>query len=368
MIRVVGNDKKYNHSLEQYDEMINNATSIGYEAIYHFFDLIGIDRNLFSHFKDIKMVLDLDKENKDMVAFYENLSEDDIDLDNSIHFLPEYLDYLIDDYMDSYVDLVKTVIHETIHANRSITINNGVLYPECYLRNAKEYEKYSLMLGDLIKDSSYLYQVLKFDRSESFYTVYAYENITGDFYIFRLPINFDITSIKDMDELLNKKNRLFDLISRVENPYDKEDASIVANYSTSYKDPLTITKKDTYNISSETNKQMDFEECLTEAFAQIIYYLKDKDEYNIDELIEYGNFLPYIELALEYIKTLDMDTIRWFFLSCYDEEYRNRFYELYGKDYFKLIDNYSFAFDQSMQQNPVTNYDSTISLIKQLKK
>ena len=63
-----------------------------------------------------------------------------------------------------------------------------------------------------------------------------------------------------------------------------------------------------------------------------------------------------------------MDTIRWFFLSCYEDEYRNRFYELYKDEYFRLIDKFSEAYNKVLYNEDYPNFDSTLEFIRQLKK
>ena len=76
----------------------------------------------------------------------------------------------------------------------------------------------------------------------------------------------------------------------------------------------------------------------------------------------------YIVLAYTLINNLDMDTIRWFFLSCYMEEYRNKFYELYGEDYYQLIDVINNAFDNPINNNVFRSHNKDIEYIRKLKK
>lgn len=372
MIKIVKGDKTFKHSVSEYDDLVIKAKYVSNKSLFHFFELIGLDKKLFSHLKDIQIALDLDIDNdyEYMIAFYENINVDDHELDNTIHLLPEYLDSIFEkDTISAFNDLIKTLIHETIHANRSIMINNAVLYPECFLSSIREYEEYRSMFGHLIKKSNKKFQVLKVENNNSFYTVYAYSNQSGDFYVYSLStrFNFDINSIEYIEKLLNNNINFFDFISQIENPYDMNPTSLVANYSTWYKNPLTLKRKEMKNVSNEVDKQTDFEESITEAFTRIIFYLLDKKEYNIDELLKDESLLPNVRLALQYINTLDMDTIRWFFLSCYDEEYRNKFYEMHKNDYFSLIDKISLAYRKSMDDEEYTGYDDCMKLIVKLK-
>ena len=370
MIRVIEGEKSHLNSFEKYDQIIEIAKKEAFDALFHFFDLIGLDKSLFTHLKDINFVLDLDDDISNAAAFYENLSEDDIDLDNSIHFLPDYLDELIKyNNSVSFSDLATTIIHETIHSLRSISINNGVLFPESFTKNASEYESFVTKYNHLIKDSDSIYQVLSFSRDLSTYTIYCYERLTGDFSVFKIPSDKigDISSTSKMEELLNKHNDMFHLVKNVENPDDYDNISLISNYSLLFKDRLKVKKDDFHLVGIETDKLIDFEESLTEAFAQIIYFLKDKDEFNLDG-IGGEECLPHINITFELIKTLDMDTIRWFFLSCFGDEYVNRFNNLYQENYNKLIDKLSLCFHYSMGGKTIPNYEGMLYYVRQLKK
>ena len=373
MIKLIEGDKKHIYSIEDYRKEISEAKKVSDSALLHFFDLINLRRDLFNHLTKIDLVVDLDSSNDydSMIAFYENINYDDHSLDNTIHFLPEYLDSIIKrNNVVCKNDLVRTIIHETIHANRSIIINNGVLYPEYHIASISEYESYRKKFGHLIKKSNLKFQVLKWYKYSNINTIYAYNHISGDFFIFTLPDYFvgSINSIDVLNDLINNNFDLFELVYQVENPYDLNYSSLVSSYSTSFKNPMVINKKNSLNVDLEVEKQTDFEESITEAFSQIIFYLRDKDQYNIDELLNNKRLLPNVRLALQFINSLDMDTIRWFFLSCYQEEYVNKFYEMYKDDYFRLIDLFSEAFQKSMSEEEYTNYDKCLSLINKLKK
>lgn len=372
MIYIINEGKKLTYSIDDYSKILDKAKKISDESLMHFFDLIGLDHTLFEHLKKVKLVIDLSKENdyKDLIAFYENIWEDDHSIDNAIHFLPEYLDSSIEDEkkFNTINDLVRTIIHETIHANRSIIINNGVLYTGLLLSNVKEYETYVSEFSNFSFNTFNKYKILKYDKNDYFYTIHAYNTLNGDFNIFSLPSNKHFEDINDLEYWLNRKPNMFGYISTIENPYDFNPSALVSEYSTSYKNPLNLTKQDRKNIEIEINKQNGFEECLTEAFARIIFYLRNKNVYNFDELFKNKKLTPDVKLALHLIRRLDMDTIRWFFLSCYEEEYTNRFYQLFENDYFKLIDQFNDAYDCSMNEEEYEKYDETMSLIKSLKK
>ncbi len=375
MVRIIEGKKTYNYPVNKYDEILTEAHSQSNKILLHFFDIIGLDRSLFTHLTNIESVLDLEEFNDydTKVAFYECVNSDDHTFDNTIHMLPEYLDTILDRYDDiNRNDLIKTILHETIHANRTIIINNAVLYPDCTLSSISHYEKFRERYAHLIHDSNNKLQVLRVfkSKSSSSYTIYAYNSISGDFFIYTIPTKYGIVfnNLNDFEELLNRSSQFFDFIAQIENPYDINYTSLVADYSTSFKDPTKLESKDYMKIDGEVTKQMDFEESITEAFVQIMFYLKDKDEFNFDELLQKNHLPANIKLALEFIHNLNIDTIRWFFLSCYEDEYRNRFYELYKDEYFRLIDKFSEAYNKVLYNEDYPNFDSTLEFIRQLKK
>lgn len=371
MIYIINEGKKLKYSLDDYSEILSIAKKLSEDALMHFFDLIGLDHSLFEHLKDIKLVIDLDEDNdyNEVIAFYENIWEDDRSIDNAIHFLPEYLDSIIEDKSNIKVinDLARTIIHETIHSNRSIIINDGVIC-NGLISDVDEYEKYVSMFSGFSYKTFNKYKVLKYEKNNYFYTIYSYNTLTGDYNIFSLPSNKRFKGIDELEYWLNKKTNMFCYLCTIENPYDFNPSALVSEYSTSFKNISKINNKNKKNVEIETNKQNGFEECLTEAFTAIIFYLRDKNVYNIDELFKNNYLTPDVKLALNFIKQLDIDTVRWFFLSCYEEEYTNKFYELYKSDYFKLIDQFNEAYDCSMSNENYERFDETLSLIKSLKK
>ena len=375
MVEIVDGDKKLKHSLKEYDRLINKAKNVSDMALMHFFSLIGLNPELFTHLTKIKIVIDLTKfyDHRGLIAFYDGINEDDPSLDNTIHLLPEYLDDILScrNKDEMFMDLVGTIIHETIHANRNIIIHNKPVYPQYVMASFSTYEKYCEEYSDYIHESVGDYCVLKIKEKDNEYIIYSYHKIFKDFFVFSLKkdkIDCHIDSISQMEELLRKKITKFRVIKTVENPHELNLATIVSDYSTTYSNGYKLSKKNLLNSDGEIEKQRGFEESITEAFARIIYYLKDKDKFEFKELMNIKDNPNYIVLAYTLINNLDMDTIRWFFLSCYMEEYRNKFYELYGEDYYQLIDVINNAFDNPINNNVFRSHNKDIEYIRKLKK
>ena len=327
MIRVTKGDKKLRHSLEEYSKVIDKAREDCNDALKHFFKLIGLDPSWFSHLYKTPIVINLDTfyDIEDQVAFYDAINESEPEFANTINLLPEFLDTILRE-IERYGfndNLVNTLLHENIHANRSIIINDAVIYPNCELFPSKEYEEFYNMFQGVSIDTKKRYKVLKYSKSNKYkdYTIYAYDTKNGDYVVFRLPAryNLNINNINEMERVLNRSDFIFVEEKRVSNPYSANPTIIASFNSMIFKHPETLEEDDMGKVCGEINKQHLFEESLTEGFARIILYLKDKDEFDFDELIKFYECRPYIYLALNFIKDLDMDTIRWFFLSCYDE-------------------------------------------------
>ncbi len=374
MIGIIDGNVKLNHSFKKCDKLIRKAKKISDASLLHFFDLIGLDSSLFKHLTEINIFIDPDEngENEDLVAFYETLSNVSSEYDNSIHLLTKYIDLIINSYNYGMMfdDLVRTIIHETIHANRTIIMNDGVLYRKSCLSKTQNYSEYSDKFFNSINDKKNIFNVLKVAYLKTFANVTVFNKQTNNFEIYRVSNKYieNMKSCAEIESLMNSRFILFDFVESIKNPFDIDKTSFVANYSTIYNNSKELSKKDIHNISLEIEKQRGFEECITECFARIIFYLRDKDEFNFNELLNSKDNTPDILLAFHFIKNLDMDTIRWYFLSCYEEEYTNRFYKLYQNNYFKLIDKINEAYECVNKSVKYPNLNEDIKFIKSLKK
>ncbi len=374
MIDIIDGRVKLNHSLKKCDKLIRKAKSVSDASLLHFFDLIGLDPSLFKHLTEINIFIDKDEKSAydDIYAFYENICEQNSKYDNSIRLLADYINLICEfnDFDVAFADLVRTIIHETIHANRSIIIDNGVLYPKSFLNKSKNYTKYSDKYFNLITDGNSVFNVLKITKLETYSKIVVYNRQTDCFEIYKLSNKYinNIKSTSDMEELINRRLDLFEFVKSIKNSSNINKTALISDYITTNPKMDDLSKKNMRNVSLEIEKQKGFEECLTECFARIIFYLKDKDEFNFDELLKSKDNTPDMILTYYFIKSLDMETIRWFFLSCYLDEYTNRFYELFKDNYFVLIDNINEAYECIMKGLPYPNLREDIKFIRTLKK
>lgn len=374
MIKIVDGNRTLNCNSKKCDRLINKAKSVSDTSLLHFFDLIGLDSSLFKHLTEINIVIDLDSENKyeNVFAYYENVNALNSEFDNTIRILSKYIYSVLnsDNYNIVFDDLVKTIIHETIHANRCAIIDGGVLYPHSFLTPSKKYISYSDNYFAQINEKNNIFNVVKIRKFEKISNIIVYNKQTNNFAMYTVSNEYinNMKSCAEVEELINSKLYLFRLVKSIVNPFDRDKSALVLNYSTIFTKPSDISRSDIQNISLEIEKQRGFEECLTECFARIIYYLKDKDEFNFDELLSRKDNTPDILLAYHFIKSLDMDTIRWFFLSCYEEEYTNRFYKLYQDNYYKIIDKLNEAYEYSTKFLDYPHVKEDIEFIRSLKK
>ena len=100
------------------------------------------------------------------------------------------------------------------------------------------------------------------------------------------------------------------------------------------------------------------EEPLIEAFSRIIINHKYGRELKIKEtcIEEINNpENPYdLKIAFNLIYYMNLDTIKWFILSSYDDEYRNRLKEIFNENYGLLLDYFA---------SPKESYNEALNLI-----
>ncbi len=138
-------------SKEEKEKLLLKAKYTAVETLKHFFNMLNLDPNLFNHIYNIHIGTNY---NLKGVAEY--------DIDNfQILIDNEYLDLLLKDIDKDGIDeittqLAHTIIHEMIHANRTILIDGNIDLPCYFIKNENAYyleESFTEALASIIMQS-----------------------------------------------------------------------------------------------------------------------------------------------------------------------------------------------------------------------
>ncbi len=304
MIESLGDKSKFNS--KDIEAIVETCVFESIVTFGNFFDLLGIDSSLFTHLMDNRIIIDYTSEFGSAIACY--LSNENGD--NTIHIGAIYINNLLDilkknnnivEYKNIIDEITATIVHEVIHSNRDIYINNSI-----NLNNLMHYE-------------------------EKFFNIH-YTKLNKDFYGVSSDhlwsFNEDISTLS-LDEIRKYREKLI--------------------------------------------RQIGIEESLTEAFANIMVFHKNKKELKIKEfcnLMLNSNLSDNLNAAFYLISNMSINDIKWFYLSSYEDIYNDRFYTLFNKDYNRIISYfYNFYINEKKKPHQESKYDKCIKLIdKHLKK
>lgn len=339
---------------EEYKYLLCEIKKVAYDSFEIFLKRLGIDFDLFEHLYDIKCIIGKTL-NRDSYAEY-------FEEDNEIIISNKVVDAGLKEvkkgkltYKKLVEDCAISYLHEMIHANRAIIINNIMskknfleyLYIHEYNINYnEELIKYKYALENVIKN----YDITKFGENVPILVsfnknkscnVVAYNFSQKEFLIYKNQ-NIDI-SLKNTKEFLycvgielNTKKHIatktikdyFDYEDKITMPCDFYDY----NRNVYFND---ISNGEIKRFYRELDYKSSLEEILTEALSIIMIYSrnhKDIDFNSIKERIKDENAL----LGVNFVEVLDFDTIKWFILSSYDDEYYDKFNKIFEEKYNEL--------------------------------
>ena len=329
---------------EEYNEIITTAVNRAGSSLNHFFELLKLDPELFKHLWDIEV--HVGETGEGLNAKYHSKEEHFITLNEN------YLESLfagLDDgtYTKQYVinDIATSIIHETIHANRSIYVKDGnITYDVITLDedNVVIDEEYlnSLMTSVMVDEeyfNSYVVVPLKVDLLENDnYTVYAYNTDTNQYNIYEHQ-EFKTSNIHEIADEINT-NRLRYTVT-------KTIPCTVKFENISYDDVEEVVEV------RETNGNY-LEDCLVEMLSRFILYSRKAKRFNLDAFVESlsdEELLPEYRLALEMLHKMGMGVIMWFVLSYYDDFFDKKLYEIYKEMYEAVMND--FKLKASLDEN-----------------
>ena len=261
-----------------------------------------------------------------------------------------------------------TIVHEMIHANRCIMINNGLnienledkldnellnyeLLQKGY--DKKEFDKLLekvLELKDIEEFGKYI--PIKYSKKGNEEIVIAFNKETNCYEEFKNSFGVKLTNPLEIITNLAKKldQEKYKPSFIIPNDYKEKDVIVtVADYYHEHdkkiieEDPIEFAKsinKEVNKISDRLENQDGFEETLTETIAEIIIMSRNDEKLDIDKvcdkIIKSTEFED--ERVMAYlIKSLGIDMLKWFITSAYDDEYEDYFSKIYKEKYDDLL-------------------------------
>lgn len=364
--------------------LVDYSNDIKNNILKSFFEKLGLDPSLFEHLYDIDILIDNSKNEDDYLCAYyvdNNEATGEPAIYITTQFLISQLSKIEKDEAnrEEYIkQVVITLIHETIHSNRSIIVKNSInasdTIKECYKDNEylkKIYADYEELLSQKYngKDITILkvlasysdYEVIvynrKLDRYECYYLDYDYIDNSSKtlFDDIREIIEYNINDLKP-DYVLNRINK-------------DAKPDILSNMDTHSEYSLPLSSMEELVEGEKISSQIGLEESLTECMALIIYESSKYDTFDKDLIcnsIEKQIQTQDVRLANEIFKQMDEGSIKWFILSCYGDEYTNRIEEFYDELYPKMVRMFDAIFNsyQKYKEPDDTLCFDTLKLIK----
>lgn len=333
-----------------YDDkfIIEQIKNVAFKSLEVFLERINLDINLFVHLKVVNVILD----NIDSLAEY-SLKTNTIIISRNI-VNSTYKKYCKGKLsFDNFIDTIAvSYLHELLHANRTILIANTlslynykeVIYINNYNKAFKEdLKKYRQSLNIILnsynykKFKKYIPILISFNKN-NLYNVVAYNKSIKAFEIFNNCL-FDSTIENSKDKFLYNislemclKNIIPDQVI-----YDYRNFDVISALPTDYKLNNRYYEFDNNihykKLVKSLKKQNALEEILTEAFALIMVLTYDEESINYDWVFNNSVLDENDKIGITLIKEFDEETVRWFFLSAYDEVYFDKFKNIFQEKY-----------------------------------
>ena len=369
-------------------KVLNKSKDIAINSLQNFFKINDLDPSLFNHLYEIDFKID----NCEGAAEY-NPKEFSIAVDS------EYLNNMVNKLMNCkddksktniYLNIAVTLVHELLHANRTIMIEKGI-NPKSIKSvvnniekkendNVEEINYYKALLLQII-DKPYVdlfncFIPIKIkDEGNGLLTVVAYNKDTNNFYIFE---NQKFNSILDgnIDEFiknigielnnkeLHKANK--EIVDPINIEDDYADSYLASDYYHKHNDISTLD--DVNDALDRIEGQSDFEEVISETLASIIIMTRNDRELDLEKInkkIQNGNSDIDEKLCMKIIYNEGPNMIKWFLTSVYDSEYYDKFEKIFNEVYTDLLMDFSDIYGSILNDEEVDSFsvDDAYSII-----
>ena len=386
-------------------DILLRASKKANDYFFHFISIMNLDTSIFSYIKNIQLRIG----NVTYHAWAE------YDINNNIIIVDKaFLKSCINElklkpmYISRIVDLVaRTIVHEMVHSTRVILVNNGLYYLNVQekmdvLNNSLKHDffKYRMLLSDMFRDNLaldldvYVPISLK-EHKDGSYTVLTYNRKTKDYDIFEKQFfktkttddlkdsyKHKIKKIEPGDELrmilhsigkeLNDTTQNHQVSKIIMSDININSKAIEKNtllLASSYYHPYS--EKDSFygvksakdikklrdDVFDHLNYAEDFEECITETMADLMYYSRNDDFFDFDKVSKVISDMSmvetYVKLSLYLIKKVGIDFITSFLMSSSHEMVGDYLENVFGEEYDKLLLNFSEIYNNETAGLPV---------------
>ncbi len=279
--------------------------------------------------------------------------------DDEIYISQDFINKLLIDLNNNYItrqdvinEIAVTIVHEIIHRNRTIILDNSLKIDDMYLYDKynkifdkDEIEDYKRLLDESISSGFYYF----FDRyvpfkltfkNNNLLDVVAYDKSNNTFCIYNNQffgndkennIDLFLVGLELNSENINHKK---DNIIPYKNGNYEEDYFFgsVFYYHQQY---LNESSKDrNYRL----NNIEYLEENLVEVIAKLIIFCRKDKKINLDKFLKFLNKNVNSEkITAKMISMMGIPMIRWFILSSYEDEYDDKLYKAFNNKYNLLL-------------------------------
>ena len=403
--------------VKQIQDYVIKARTEAINALRVFFLHLGLDPNLFNHIYSVNMVVRKIKSKKNELPVCATLEQKTFTL-------------LIDrDYVESLMEmsnnkelsedalvlnLALTIVHEMLHINRTIIINN---LPNAYnyqlnlqrdIRRSEqkfsEYDvpKYDRLTERMIReghldDFEYFMPVDIKVSATGLVTAVVYNKKTGNFQVYKntgkdLPLIklLDYDNYEELYTIVGKqvnmgtgKLRCVETLSSLKGDLrgaEKDDTTLSADFYFNLHDEKlekAVTPKDFEEILTNDYKvaidRMEYgrrlEEAITEALAVIIVYSKNTLEFDLDyycDIVVGNDERAENRIAANIIRLGGIELLKWFATSSYDEYYEDKLKKLFGAQYYKFMELIHIIFNKRDQKECQKEIDAANLILNEI--
>ena len=385
-MKFINDEVKLKNDKEEIINICASAYKRSVFALKEFFIKLGIDPNVFNHLFNIEISIDnsMQTNSERLAAFF---TQEDVTFEPKIFICASYVDDLISYCKKKYkmnkrvkneiiTELSRTIIHEMIHANRNIILNNtkdissSVIINDIeYLNELDELNKkfdYLVINGEADFSKNEIVISIEFHNDYLLVTTYNQEEEWFTKYkIKRNSIKYDsLEKIKRFLENIfniNKYHHVFEPYKIIKS-FDEPTLSLLcSDYDLSNYKANNRLMLDRILLHDNISKQIGLEEEITEAIAGIIITSRNDMDFDIDDicnrLINSPRELDDIKRIYKIIKYYKNDFIYWFITSCYMDEYHNYIEEKFGDDYNTLLSSFYRIY---------SNYEKRLNMDREL--
>lgn len=377
----------------KYSKLIDEAKIIACDSLKRLFKNLELDSELFDHLFDIKIKTSK-FDQKDLMAVY--ISKSFTIILNS-NYLKALTDEIKLDSSERMIKLIKlnlalTIVHEMLHANRTMMINNSLTlnnYNQKYIyelvfnvqknlgydldfynntlanMNTKKYKKYVPIR--VRKDKNNTVNAIVYNKESKNYEHFIINNFKDDVYSFSKNTYEFLKNEKPDCEIFN-----YGLESSIETAsyyYHDFDKLILKHEEYSSK----ILDSKIKAISKKLNIQDDFEEVIIESIANVAIMSRKEENLNLqsvynrlksDESVDRD-----LKMGLWFISEMGEDMIKWFLTSAYESHYDDKFEKHFDRKYIQLLKSFSRLYKLKNQNSLLSSLDEKRikSIVKQKK-